>query len=62
MHCTVYCIVCVCVCVNAWTHVCNGEEGVVGEGINSLQKCHAMMLMVGAESNEGIDLHSAVSA
>lgn len=42
-----------------WMHVCNGG------GISSLQACHVMMVMVGAEStesNEGIDLHSAVSA
>lgn len=44
--------------------MCNGggiEVVVVGLGgrgvtINSLQKCHAMMVMVGADSNEGIDL------
>lgn len=43
-----------------WMHVCNGRGG-----ISSLQTCHVMMVMVGAEStesNEGIDLHSAVSA
>lgn len=55
LHCTlVHTIQSEALCV--WLHICNGTS------LSSLQKCHAMMVMVRAESNEGIDLHSAVSA